>query len=214
MNGVLQNCSLEVSRGLAELHQQDIVHRDLKPSNILYDARGRAKVAGPWVGADPGRLQPALTVGQPGSTFRRHARLYEPEQEKQTDYLRPASDVYALGVVLFEALTGRNYHNLAPGTRLSSLRSDVPGWLDELLERMLQKDLEQRPWDGNVLLGLVEQAVQGRMHDNGRQRWSARQRKRKPGVKRKSSSAGRPKRSGKSSWQSSSAWKRKKKPGR
>ncbi len=165
---VLQT-ALEVSRGLAELHQQDIVHRDLKPSNILFDARGRAKVSDLGLAQTPGGFSQRSLLGSLAPHHPGTPGYMSPEQEKQTDYLRPASDVYALGVVLFEALTGRNYHNLAPGTRLSSLRTDVPGWLDELLTQILLDDPRSRPWDGKVLLGLVEQGVQ----DEARQQKAA-----------------------------------------
>jgi serine/threonine protein kinase len=64
--------------------------------------------------------------------------------------------VYALGVILFELLSGRNVQNLKPGTRLSSLRTDIPAWLDKLLAKMLMKDPEQRPWDGAEVRSLLE----------------------------------------------------------
>ena len=71
-----------------------------------------------------------------------------PEQRDITVYLTPASDIYALGLVLFELLTGRMYKNLRPGTTLHSLRDDVPVWLEDLLGKMLANDPQQRPWDG------------------------------------------------------------------
>ncbi|MBN1923094.1 MAG: hypothetical protein JW892_17750, partial [Anaerolineae bacterium] len=71
-----------------------------------------------------------------------------PEQRTTGDYLTSASDIYTLGVVLFEMLTGRVYRNLPAGTHARALRADVPAWLDDALARMLDEKPEARPWDG------------------------------------------------------------------
>jgi len=152
---------VEVSSGLAELHHRDIVHRDLKPNNILFDARGRAKVSDLGLAQTPDGLSIRDLLGSLSHKHPGTPGYMSPEQEKTTDYLRSPSDVYALALVLFEALTGRVVQNLKPGTRLSGLRPDVPGWLDELLEQMLHKDPEQRPWDGKEVLGLLKQGGHG-----------------------------------------------------
>jgi eukaryotic-like serine/threonine-protein kinase len=81
-----------------------------------------------------------------------------PEQERSGLLLRPASDVYALGIVLFEALTGRNYAFLEPGTRARALRPDTPDWLDYLLVQILEMDPDKRPWNG---IKAVEQLRRG-----------------------------------------------------
>jgi len=149
---------LEISRGLEALHQMDLVHRDLKPSNILFDSQGRAKVSDLGL-AQIGDLSIRPLLGSLSPKHPGTPGYMSPEQENQTNYLRPASDVYALGVVLFEALTGRMVQNLKPGTRLQSLHPDAPGWLDELLANMLHKDPEQRPWDGAEVVKLLEQGL-------------------------------------------------------
>ncbi len=150
---------LEISRGLEALHQMDLVHRDLKPSNILFDSQGRAKVSDLGLAQTPGGLSIRDLLGSLSPKHPGTPGYMSPEQENQTNYLRPASDVYALGVVLFEALTGRMLQNLKPGTRLQSLRPDAPGWLDELLAQILHKDPEQRPWDGAEVVKLLEQGL-------------------------------------------------------
>ncbi len=141
----------QVAAGLGALHAQDVVHRDLKPSNILFDATGSVRVA------DLGLAQAAslLQLSDPGSSggdqmwFSPGTPAYmSPEQERGQRHLQPASDIYALGLILFEMLTGRSYKNQPPETRLSTLRPDVPVALDELVAGMLSEDPRQRPWDG------------------------------------------------------------------
>lgn len=151
--------AIDVAAGLAALHALDAVHRDLKPSNILFNAQGRAKVADLGLaqihGGSSKRSQLSTTAAHPGTPG-----YMSPEQGSISTYLTPASDVYALGLVLFETLTGRVYHNKRPGTRASSLRSDVPGWLDESLARMLARVPEERPWDGEEVMELLEEGTQ------------------------------------------------------
>lgn len=145
---------LEVARGLAALHELDVVHRDLKPSNILFDDKRRAKVADLGLAQTPDDFsfrrqlsEPEKHPGTPG--------YMSPEQENSVNVLRPPSDVYALGIVLFEMLTGRNYTYLKPGTHASELRPDLPAWLDELLARMLSDEPKNRPWDGAEVARLL-----------------------------------------------------------
>jgi formylglycine-generating enzyme required for sulfatase activity len=146
----------DVATGLALLHSRDIVHRDLKPGNILFDNQRRAKVADLGLAQVPGgpsmRSQLSQPLPHPGTPAYK-----SPEQESSGNYLTAASDVYALGAVLFEMLTGRLYRNLRPGTRASSLRPDTPGWLDDLLANMLSVDLAKRPWDGQEMQTLLRE---------------------------------------------------------
>ncbi len=146
----------DAARGLAALHALDVVHRDLKPSNILFDAQGRAKV---------GDLGLAQVLGSPSrpSLLGSQARpqpgtpdYMSPEQAANAPRLAPPSDIYSLGAVLFEMLTGRLYRNQRPGTRAKSLRGDAPAPLDDLLARMLAQAPDDRPWDGAEAAKLLE----------------------------------------------------------
>ncbi len=144
----------EAAEGLEALHQMDLVHRDIKPGNILLDGQDRAKVS------DFGLVQFPHLTGR--STINQNAAhpgtpaYMSPEQRDITVYLTPASDIYALGLVLFELLTGRMYKSLRPGTTLHSLRDDVPVWLEDLLGKMLANDPQQRPWDGAEVADLLK----------------------------------------------------------
>ena len=151
--------AIEIAGGLAALHALDIVHRDLKPANILFDKQGHARLADLGLAQIPGGpslrsqlREPAPHPGTPG--------YMSPEQETKGRYLTPASDIYALGLVLFEILSGRMYRSLKPGTLVSSLRAEIPADLDQLLGRMLAKSPEERPWEGKETVGLLRQVLE------------------------------------------------------
>ena len=134
--------ALDVLRALhgAHEHPLEIVHRDVKPSNILFDAQGRAHLGDFGFAQLAGMSQRSQLKGgqHPGTPL-----YMAPEQATSQDYLMPAADLYALGCVLFEMLTGTRYKRVRPGTPASSLRGDVQPWLDEVLARALDED----PWD-------------------------------------------------------------------
>jgi serine/threonine-protein kinase len=147
----------EIALGLSALHAIDIVHRDLKPANILFDEHGHARLADLGLAQMPhgpsNRSQLSEAQPHPGTPG-----YMSPEQRQSTDILTSPSDIYALGLVLFEILTGRNYTFLKPGTRAQTLRGEIPPQLDELLAKMLSKTPEERPWDGMEASELLKNA--------------------------------------------------------
>lgn len=141
---------IQAAQGLAALHALGIVHRDVKPSNLLLGAGDRLKVGDLGLvqtsqSIDLRTLQGSLGFDHPGDSY------YMPPEQRpgQKMALRANADIYALGGVLFELLTGQVYYLRKPGTRASSLRRDVPPWLDALVARMLSEDASARPWDGD-----------------------------------------------------------------
>ncbi len=146
----------EVALGLAALHEMDAVHRDVKPSNILFAEDGRAMLADLGLAQVPGgpsmRSQLSQAAPHPGTPD-----YMSPEQLGSHAALPPSSDVYALGRVLFEMLTGRQHRAVKPGTPVTKLRPDTPDWLASLLSRMLADDPRQRPWDGAEVAALLQE---------------------------------------------------------
>jgi predicted Ser/Thr protein kinase/tetratricopeptide (TPR) repeat protein len=144
-----------VARALDQVHRQGIIHRDLKPSNILVEASGRPVLMDFGVARAQDDSATAVTatgavLGTPG--------YMAPEQILgNVRDIDARTDVFALGVLLFEVLTGRlpvEASSVAEyGERLRkggppsprSLRGDVPPALDRLCRRALAPKKEDRP---------------------------------------------------------------------
>ncbi|MBK9259698.1 MAG: protein kinase [Polyangiaceae bacterium] len=151
-----------VAEALAVAHARGVVHRDVKPSNLFLQDGDieRVKVLDFGVAREHGagrRL--TLTgsiVGTPG--------YMAPEQARANKRAVDArADVFSLGAVLFECLTGRPAFEgdhaiavlasllLSDAPRVRSIRPDVPEVLDDLVARMLAKDPDERPADGSAV---------------------------------------------------------------
>ena len=135
-----------------------VVHRDLKPTNILFDRHGHAKVADLGIVQLPeeAHKRDLLTEYEPHPGTPAYK---SPEQKSKHDPLTPASDVYALGLILFEMLGGVGYKPGPHTPSLRSLRAEVPEWLEMLVARMLAKDPEVRPWDGTAVVEALRSGV-------------------------------------------------------
>ncbi|HET7571804.1 MAG TPA: serine/threonine-protein kinase [Gaiellaceae bacterium] len=154
-----------IAAGLAHAHAHGVVHRDLKPANVLFDADGRAKIADFGIArmtAGEGSLTEAGTVL--GT-----AAYISPEQAAGEAAV-PASDVYALGAILYRMLTGRlpfeadeplalaELHRSAPPPGAESLPAGTPPALAALVASTLAKDAAARPQDGGELLAALHAA--------------------------------------------------------
>ncbi|MBM3190980.1 MAG: serine/threonine protein kinase, partial [Chloroflexi bacterium] len=129
--------AIDICNAVEAIYQRDIVHRDIKPNNILLTREGTAKLTDfgvAQVGHDTRRTQEA--IAHPGTPAYK-----SPEQATTTGYLDQRSDLYALGLVLYEMLAGRLFVHSRSSPRHHN--RDVP----EALNAIVMKALEERPED-------------------------------------------------------------------
>jgi serine/threonine protein kinase len=159
----------KVARAMQHAHRQGVIHRDLKPSNILLDADDEPHITdfglAKRLGGDPGRTRTGAVLGTPS--------YMAPEQALGKRDIGPAADVYGLGAVLYECLTGRPpFHAETPlDTALQVIDNDpVPPRLlnsriDHDLEticlKCLQKEPEQRYDSADALAEDLHRYLEG-----------------------------------------------------
>src|SRR4051812_9229380 len=150
---------------LREAHRVGMVHRDVKPGNILVQADGSVKITDFGIAWSAGSV-PLTRTGQVIGT----AQYLSPEQA-EGKHATPASDVYALGLVGYECLTGHAaFDGDNPVTiALKQVRQDpepLPGELPEpvrgLIMRALVKDPDHRYADGAAFVAAIDDAAAGR----------------------------------------------------
>jgi hypothetical protein len=157
---------LDVARGLGVAHVRGIVHRDVKPGNILLAADGRAMVTDFGIA----RLAADAEAAMPGTTLG-SVHYFSPEQARGTT-TTPASDVYGLGLVLYEALTGTRAWTGAttdaialarvgaPAPSARAVRPEVPEELETVVRRALAADAIDRYPNGMAMAAALAPIVE------------------------------------------------------
>lgn len=154
---------LQLLASLSAIHRAGLVHRDLKPGNVLVTPSGQPVI-----------LDLGLTRGHPvGSTITTTGailgtpRYLSPEQ-LQSGRVDGRADLYALGVMLFEALAGRPPHEAEdwvalwtqrvhePAPLIHSLAPGVPSNVGEVVDALLDRDPAQRPATADVVAEMLE----------------------------------------------------------
>ncbi len=144
-----QDKAIEVARqlcgGLAAVHERGVLHRDLKPANIMLDEHGEVRITDFGIAALTGELDRREISGTPA---------YMSPEQLEGDELTAKSDIYSLGLVLYELFTGKKAFEAASLPELLRLRrsdttptslSHIVPELDPLIERVIFRCLERDP---------------------------------------------------------------------
>jgi serine/threonine protein kinase/WD40 repeat protein/Leucine-rich repeat (LRR) protein len=162
---------LEVARAVHYAHEQGVIHRDLKPSNILLDLQGRPRITDFGLAKHLSETSGITVSGQVLGT----PSYMPPEQAAgQIVTIGPASDVYALGAILYSLTTGRPPFHSA--TSIDTLRqvvekepvaprqlnSVIPRDLETIILKCLEKSLPRRYGSAKLLAEELQRFVEGR----------------------------------------------------
>jgi serine/threonine protein kinase/tetratricopeptide (TPR) repeat protein len=162
----------QIASALAAAHAAGIVHRDIKPANIMVTPDqqvkvldfGLAKMSPLAAAASEGAEQTVLEVTTPGIVMGTVAYM-SPEQTRG-EPVDGSSDIFSLGCVLYQAVTGRlpfhgpstlaTMHEIATATPPApgTLRPDLPAAFDRLIAACLEKNPKQRPGSAQVAVDL------------------------------------------------------------
>lgn len=155
--GVVRRLGLDLSSALAHLHRQGIVHRDVKPANVLLSADGTAKVA------DFGVSRLLDGDGLTATNFLLGSAGYISPEQVEGHGAADASDVYSLGLVLLECITGRREYTgtqteavVARLHRQPAMPVGLPASLHHLLSAMIERDPTGRPTAAEVAAALAD----------------------------------------------------------
>lgn len=144
--------ALEIGRqlcaGLHAVHQAGILHRDFKPANVMIDGRGKARITDFGVAGLESELKEGAIAGTPA--------YMSPEQITGKE-LTAKSDIYSLGLVLYEVFTGKRafagdtigelvrQHRTSAPTTPSEVLKDIDPLVEKVILRCLEKDPRERP---------------------------------------------------------------------
>jgi tetratricopeptide (TPR) repeat protein len=158
-----------VCRGLEFAHSKGVIHRDIKPGNIWLGADGTAKIGdfGLALAVDLSRLtQAGMMVG---------TVTYMPPEQAMGGKVTAKVDLYSLGAMLYEMVTGRppfvgddsiaiiGQHINTPPVSPTWHRADLPPALETLILQLLEKDPEKRPESATVVLQALEAIEAGKV---------------------------------------------------
>jgi serine/threonine-protein kinase len=159
--GEILDVAIQIARGLARAHEAGIIHRDIKPANIIITTRGEVKI----VDFGLSKLLGLAKLTRTGMTVGTAAYM-SPEQARSEE-IDQRTDIWSLGVVLYEMLTGlcpfRSEYEQAliysilneEPAPLGSLRPDIPEEMDQLVQKAMAKvPVERFRYAGELLAEL------------------------------------------------------------
>ncbi len=161
----------EIAEGLANAHERGLVHRDVKPSNVMVTTHGHVKlldfgVAGADVESTPGDATRTLA---PQITVHAGTPQYMAPEQAAGQPISTRADLFALGVVLYECLTGQlpfsgtttfdyvRHVMQSPPRRLDRVAPDTPADLVDLIDRLLEKTPADRPASADAVVATLRE---------------------------------------------------------
>jgi eukaryotic-like serine/threonine-protein kinase len=170
LNGAIE-LAIQIARGLESAHQKNIIHRDIKPENIFVTGRGEVKildfglakvvepheepeVQGDLTGDTASHVEGALTLTRTGAMM--GTALYMSPEQIRGEKLDARSDLFSLGLVLFEMVTGQRAFRGSTGPAVHDavlhgspvpvrqLNPAVPAGVESIIRRGLEKDRDRR----------------------------------------------------------------------
>lgn len=162
-------CAMQICAALSQAHEIGVIHRDLKPANLFLAENGQVKVGDFGLARDLNSSR--LTIdGQTVGT----CRYMPPEQIAGEAKLSGATDLYAVGCILYEMLVGRPafdgntivdvfdaHLNDVPEPPAEAVR-DCPADLSELVVKLLEKSVADRPGDARAVQSALADILHGR----------------------------------------------------
>jgi WD40 repeat protein/serine/threonine protein kinase/DNA-binding SARP family transcriptional activator len=149
----------QIGSALSYAHRQGAVHGDLKPANVLLDEEGNAYLSDFAVAS---RLVDASEAGRPITS----TPAYVPPEELRGEPLRPAADIFALGLLTFELLSGRRPPMDRSLPAIAELRPDLPGGIGPVIARATAEEPAGRFASVEEFLGALFEALgEARVHE-------------------------------------------------
>ncbi|HTX39845.1 MAG TPA: protein kinase [Bryobacteraceae bacterium] len=166
----LREIGIQVARALQVTHAAGLIHRDIKPDNIMVRPDGIAKVLDfglARLSRPIAELVETAFVTMPGTIV--GTVCYMSPEQARGEWLTAASDIFSLGIVFYELATAQHPFQADSGIGYmhaivsrqvippSRLNPGIPGWLETLLLRMLEKDSARRATAADVVSALQQQ---------------------------------------------------------
>lgn len=171
--GVATGVALQIADALSAAHKQGVIHGDVKSQNILVTRRGDIKGTNDVKVTDVGIAWAASSSPTTVTGAVLSAAGYMPSEQAKGEPVGPASDLYSLGVVLYEMLTGglpytaedletlKTMHASEPSRSPREANPNVPKSLDDITQKLLAKSPEDRYANAEDLSEALERAYSG-----------------------------------------------------
>ncbi|MEM8943787.1 MAG: serine/threonine-protein kinase [Planctomycetota bacterium] len=159
--------SAQIASALQHAHNHSIIHRDLKASNLFFDDKGGIVLGDFGIARDTQESD----VTADGITVGTYAYM-SPEQICADKEISGKADLYSLGCVIYEMLTGKppfqgvnfaqiwdqHLHKQPRGLREQGI--DCPEWFEKLVMQLLEKDPERRPFNARAVQGIIKDRLE------------------------------------------------------